>query len=159
MISPKKGQLTVYIDRYLPTLVPLSAREAVRGWVAFSGGRLCANGNRYNKNVTECYGRLEKTLELSSFCLQRTSQIRVRFALQPHSIEHISCSSVDIRVVPVNSDGNYGPHQPEGLGLALAPCRTRLRAGFVVRTKTESKRAAGEKPAALSFFGLFRWLE
>jgi len=103
------------------------------------------------KNVTECYGRLEKLQELSSFCSQRPSQNRVRFALRSHSIEYISPSSVDIRVLPMNIVCNHGSHEPEGLGLALAHRCTRLRAGFVVRTKTESKRAAGVKPAAFSF--------
>jgi hypothetical protein len=64
---------------------------------------------------------------------------------------HISRQPVDIRGAAVNIDCNHEPHEPEGMGLALAPRCTRLRAGFVVRTKTESKRAAGVKPAALSF--------
>jgi hypothetical protein len=42
-------------------------------------------------------------------------------------------------------------HEPEGLGLALARRRTRLRAGFVVHNKTDFRRAAGDKPAALFF--------
>src|SRR5581483_12233498 len=69
-------------------------------------------------------------------------------SMLPGSTVDICCLRVDIR------HDYEGLHEPEGLGLALARQRTRLRAGFVVQNKTELQEGPwARKPAALSFSG------